>query len=304
MSYKKVLNLIFALFVLMLAVSCGERSSGVPAPVSMETPSASGQADSSPALSAAPSPIDTIGTTTDNAVSPSGGIANVKDITLKDLPDTVYDPTDRHPGCVYLLAELRENNIMLYGYDEPDTYKPHVILRIDDALHFYNWDYMTPRSIPPVLTYADFDSDGRKELAIVLYVGSGTGYAVEDLRIIEFGIGGSQVDYYLSPDVYMKYLEGKLSYSVDTDNNVLIRQGNGSINCGQIETGDCGRLMGLGFGDIVHFTAENEKMNGVFAIGLIYENRATSVFVGQAAIDISFSDGHFDMGNIKLTPID
>lgn len=307
MFHKKAIALILTMVVMSAVASCSGRTAYVSVAGSTEAPPVS-------APIAAPSVVgsnssqtvsgsaDSTPTATETN-SPTGIISRVEDIMLKDLPDKVFDPSDYYPGHVYLLAELKENDIFLYGYSEPGTFMPHVILRIHDSLHFYDWEYITPRSIPPVMTYSDFDGDGKAELAIVLYVGSGTGYAVEDLRMIEFGDGGSLTDYYLSPADYLAYLGSNIAYTIDNSDNLILTAQGSRLNAGKVQTEDRGKLMGLGgIGDNVHFYADDNKILGEFGIGLKYENWATMPPAGIAVIDISYNNGRFTMGDIVLKP--
>jgi hypothetical protein len=67
------------------------------------------------------------------------------------------------------IAEIPERNIALYGASDG------VLLGIGKHEQALRWAYMTPRGIPPALHLADFDADGAEELAVTLYIGSGTG---------------------------------------------------------------------------------------------------------------------------------
>lgn len=235
----------------------------------------------------------------------AGLIFNANDINLKDLPDTIDDFVFYYPGHVYLFSALSEDNIYLYGYFAPDNNVSCSILRMNNMLYYFDWLYITPRRILPKLHFADFDKDGQNELAIVLYVGSGSGLSVEMLRMIEFGADGTFTDSELPPDDYVQYLENNLSYSIDTDDNVIMKAKNSTLNCGKIETAADWKFTGLGSpGDNVSFLIEGDKIRCIILVGLNYENCATTLFAGQAVIDVSYKDRRFEFGDIVLKPFD
>ena len=232
-------------------------------------------------------------------------ISDVDDITLDDLPSEVYMDLDYTAGYVRLLCELPNDDLFLYGYDDPDDDLPFVILRHSDNLHVYNWQYRTPRLILPTMHYADFDEDGQKELAIILYIGSGTAYSVKMLRMVEFFSDNTAKDFYLPEDDYIGYLERNISYSIDNAQNVIIHTPNSTVNCGKYETGDCGLFLGIGpYGDIVSFDINNKVITGEFAVGLKYENWATNQYIGYAYVEIIYKNGCFEFGNVTFKKLD
>ncbi|MGE5678841.1 MAG: hypothetical protein ACM3ZR_12365, partial [Pseudomonadota bacterium] len=106
----------------------------------------------------------------------------------------VYDPADPsvykdrvvnyweefEASRIPLIAALPEKDIYLYAV------KPKgVILYVKGTGHYYDWEYLTPRFILPAIYTGDYDSDGEEEVVVVTYTGSGTGYSVQDLHVVE-----------------------------------------------------------------------------------------------------------------------
>ena len=89
------------------------------------------------------------------------------DIDLSTLPVEIVDPVNwsDDPEAIYLVAELPEDDIYLYGYGDLQR----VLLRQGEQRALLDWDYLTPRLILPEMCYVDYDNDGSKELAVVLY---------------------------------------------------------------------------------------------------------------------------------------
>lgn len=134
-----------ALLLLGLLTACSARPAG------------------SPALEASDSPSPTL------EVSPASTPAEAwwADLTVEDLPDDITDPADVEAGsgAVYLLAELPEADIALYGYGSDDL--TGVLLRRGEHLSHWEEPYLSEENpAAPTLWWDDFDGDGANELAV------------------------------------------------------------------------------------------------------------------------------------------
>lgn len=88
-------------------------------------------------------------------------------LTAEDLPGTVTDAADVVAGSgeVYLLSELPEEDISLYGYGS-DTLTG-VLLRQGSFLSHWEEPYLAAENpAAPQLWWDDFDGDGENELAV------------------------------------------------------------------------------------------------------------------------------------------
>lgn len=78
---------------------------------------------------------------------------------------------------VYLLAQLPEKDIALYGLCSPDK-DESLLLRDGETVSAFDAPWLTPRRILPTLHLGDFDGDGTEELLALTYTGSGSGVSV------------------------------------------------------------------------------------------------------------------------------
>lgn len=124
-------------------------------------------------------------------------------VALSDFPTQPVSPDAAQlwdGGAVYLLEQLAQEDIFLYGlgmerdaqqypylqFPEDSWPSPDgLILRLGERWETYPLYYMTPRSILPRLHKADFDGDGADELLILAYTGSGTGISSWTLDLVE-----------------------------------------------------------------------------------------------------------------------
>lgn len=106
-------------------------------------------------------------------------------LALEDLPTTLFDIPDAYQDPIWLIAELRSEDIAVYY--EMETNRGW--LRYGDALQELEAGgelLMTPRMLPPELHFEDLDGDGEKELAMIYNSNSGTGVSVWSLTVLEW----------------------------------------------------------------------------------------------------------------------
>lgn len=163
---------IFAIFLCLLC-ACGEPENksdfapSLPYTASPQIPSASlpSISEVTPAV-ASPAPVpDTTVLSDEEETDPEGRIL------YKAHGDTI---------CFFsLFAMIPAEGIYLYGLNPTG-----MILYQDNIGTYFNWHGMTPRNILPQMIYYDLDGDGKNELAVTLYHGSGTGVSLMDLHIL------------------------------------------------------------------------------------------------------------------------
>ena len=131
--------------------------------------------------SAAATTVTTAETTATTAVQDF----DIEGLTIADLPTILFDASavDWENDKIWLIAVLPEHNISMYGLNFSGGEKPDkgtVLVYWKDRFFKYTWSFLTPRAILPVLACADYDADNELEIAVDLYVGSGTGFSVEN----------------------------------------------------------------------------------------------------------------------------
>lgn len=217
------------------------------------------------------------------------------DIDLLSLPTEMVDPMEwsDDPEAIYLLAKLPEEDIYLYGLGD----KSHVLLRQGEQRALLDWEYITPRLILPEMHFADYDGDGGKELAVVLYVGSGTGVSIEELHIVNWR-GAEAVDHLYQPQDYENQLAEQTQWSYDADNKKA------TLHCGYLdvyllEGADThyDEVEGIAdFSSQVNFELTDDgKIKARFALGLLRPEQASPDYHGVINAEVSYRKGKFSM---------
>lgn len=211
-----------------------------------------------------------------------------------------------------LLASIPKENIYLYGI------KPSgVVLYYKDKGFYYDWWYLTPRFILPKMNLSDYDRDGEDELAVVLYVGSGTSYAVEELHIIEtsedevLSRDPNDENYFvLNPEYFKDYLFAdyveKIKNITDVNTylkedllfiDIIIKEKTYTITLENNENAIEDKII---LGDIVSFKLEDNKITIYLALGFMYEEYASPNYIGFIVADVNYENGKFSLNNYRF----
>jgi hypothetical protein len=211
--------------------------------------------------------------------------------TGQNAPSTAMPP-ESEP--LSLIADIPDRDIRLYG--APDG----VVLQIGEHEQAFEWGYMTPRGIMPVMHAADYDSDGEEELAINLHIGSGTGIAVDELHVVEFDETGRMEDHVFAKRDYTAQLDEQVRFRVvSRDSGVM----------GEIEIGtrtyhanltsftleDYGDFLDrLFYGNIVRFEVTPQKVTAEFGVSVGFDQLAIPQYIGTLQADVEYrEDGRF-----------
>lgn len=248
------------------------------------------------------------------------------DKVIKDYED--YDAA-RMP----LLSALPDKGIYLYGIKEFDG----VMLFAGEDRQYFDWQYLTPRFILPQMQTGDFDADGKDELAVILYIGSGTGVSIEDLHIVE--LSGEQNHAEIQPAVKdepvlndQPVLEGRpdapkpdkfIDHSFNTDDYVaqlretvsfktvaredeltgLITIGKkiADISLKDYQAKEYGKIDDiLALGSIVHFSMKNGKLTAEFGAGITSNTFVSPQYIGTLKADVKYKDEKFILKNLHF----
>jgi hypothetical protein len=245
--------------------------------------------------------------------------ASTDDGTLKKVVQSVEEfKASNFP----LIASIPKNDIYLYGI------KPKgVVLYINGVGYYYDWVYMTPRFIFPKMKIGDYDKDGKNELAVVLYVGSGTGCAVEELHMIEF-----EEDEFISTDPkdkdylvpnpkyfedamfdskqYISYLEDKVKLKSYYDSkgelwmDVSMNEKTYPVSLKDLQSEDQDITVKdeASYGDIVHFNMEDMGVIGQFGQGIIVNSYPIPQYIGEIYGDVNYDGKGFQLDNLRYEP--
>lgn len=246
-------------------------------------------------------------------VEPSEDEAEIKEEKVIETPED-YDASN-----ILLVSAIQDKNIYLYGI------KPEgAVLYVDGTGHYYDWIYLTPRFILPRMYTGDYDYDGKEELAIILYVGSGTGCAIEELHIVEIyedkvlSLEPTHEDYlkpnpkyfkdhaFFSED-YISKLNEIVKIEVPEKNdewvaNISVSNKMVTANLKECQSEDMDAAIESKpcFGDIVHFNVVEGKLTARFELGINIDTIPIPIFVGAVLADVIYKESDFTLSNVRF----
>ncbi|MFC5529847.1 hypothetical protein [Cohnella yongneupensis] len=154
----------------------------------------------------------------------------------------------------------------------------------------------------------DYDGDGKDELSIVLYVGSGTGYSVEQLHMLEIGKEEAPYrDNELKETDYLDQVDQAVQFKVIPDGD----KASGELTVGSevypvslpdYSLSEFGSINeNLVLGNIVRFSTENGTMIANFGVGYTCANFVSPVFFGNLYANVRYMDGKFSLSDFRFT---
>lgn len=242
----------------------------------------------------------------ENSTAASDGANDAANETQEEAPDDSQSSTTdegKEDGAESkLIASIPENNIYMYGLDNG------VELHIGDLVQQYDWIYNTPRGIEPRLAVKDYDADGHDELAIILYIGSGTGVSVEQLHMIEMEEDPKLQDHQFLENDYLDQVYPAISFKPIKEAEELTAE----VKVGDKKTevimknyydhDEFGAARdNLGIRDIVGYGFDDNKdIQASFGIGVLFEKIATPQYIGYLNANVSYQDGQFKLSNFEF----
>ncbi|GMK42595.1 hypothetical protein PCCS19_56550 [Paenibacillus sp. CCS19] len=201
-----------------------------------------------------------------------------------------------------LIASLPDHHIEMFGLDNG------VELHVGDHVQQYDWIYMTPRGIEPRMAVKDYDGDGHDELAIILYIGSGTGVSVEELHMIEIEEDPKLRDHMFQESDYLDQVYPAISFKPIKQEEELtaeVKVGSKTIEVTMKNYYDHEEFGAasdkLGIRDIVGFSFDDNKaIKASFGVGVLFEKIASPQYIGRLNADVSYRDGQFKLSNYEF----
>ncbi|MBU9744719.1 M56 family metallopeptidase [Lachnospiraceae bacterium ASD3451] len=127
-----------------------------------------------------------------------------------ELIQNRYDGSET--GEIVILAELPEDQITLYGYNDAEYSGRGVLLRNGEGISRFDITYGTsPRALLPEIYW----DSGKEQLQMKILGASGTGLNIWNLYLFERTRDGLLKETMFQPDDYMSQLEQKISYDYD-----------------------------------------------------------------------------------------
>lgn len=125
-------------------------------------------------------------------------------------------------GTIGLLAEAPEAGAAFYGLPYSENAHETALIRWGNSLAEFDWDFLTPRRFLPRMAVMDLDGDGKDELIVLTYVGSGTGVSIYDLHVLEKNPDGTLTDYAMPGSLWQERLPPLLRFVQTDGRNFLI----------------------------------------------------------------------------------
>ncbi|QTH46340.1 hypothetical protein J4772_19095 [Cohnella sp. LGH] len=182
-------------------------------------------------------------------------------------------PGDEETFQTYILASIPERSIYLFAEENGVT------LQVGDLTRQYDWIYMTPRGIEPRLKIGDFDADGQDELAVNLYIGSGTGISVEELHIVELD---DLRDYPLSVDDVRSQIDqaiDRLKARHDIPGRYADKE--------------------LSFGNWIGYEIAGAGLQIVIGLG-VPEQGAMPEYIGELTAEVGYKEGKYELTDFRF----
>ena len=204
---------------------------------------------------------------------------NPDSLTLGDFPTQLSNGTDVSDSVaalqggdkagLYLVFQLPEQDTWLYGFYTPDGVQG-LILRVGTQWQALDIPFLAPQALLPAMSYGDYDGDGDAELAIVYFVGGGSGTNVWGLSVVDFSSGGWELFQFADTD-YTAIVDLSLSCLYDSETNrITLFAGDASLELDPASLGYSGPAGELeaGLGNWVHFTTAGDDISAAFGITL------------------------------------
>lgn len=145
-------------------------------------------------------------------------IARMMKVDQAELKALRFAEDAPYPDGIFCIGEIPEQKIRLYGYNDDEVGGQGVILEAGDNLYYYDWYYMSPRSILPDLYW----DEARRELQISLHIYTGTGAAAQELHILHFDDAGTVQESYLELQDYAAFLEERIGWQYEAGSRELV----------------------------------------------------------------------------------
>ena len=119
---------------------------------------------------------------------------------------------------VVLIAELPEEGIRLYGYNDVECSYQGVAVEIDEDVFYFDWDYTTDRHLLPECCW----NGEKRQLQVALNSYAGHNAAAQALHVLEYDDYGVLYDSdWLEPEDMQEMLQNRIGFSIDEETGRL-----------------------------------------------------------------------------------
>jgi len=88
-------------------------------------------------------------------------------------------------GQKIVVSDLPEADARLYPFSETDGSYKGFILEIKGERKYFDWESVVNPTYAPEMLHGDINNDGKNELIVILTTGTGTGFHVEKIHVID-----------------------------------------------------------------------------------------------------------------------
>lgn len=201
-----------------------------------------------------------------------------------------------------LIANNAEKDIKVYGYKSEEYTCRGIVIRYGGINSYFDYSWDDIRG-PRGLYVADFDKDGKDEIAICLSGGYGTGYSVERLIIFEESDESRQlVSYELTSEKQQSEIERILDFDIDLANWEFIVNRNGQservIDLKKHASRNSNNEFGIDYLNHLHYEVQNDKIVMYINVGIEFDTfKGFTVGFqnneGQFGFDVIYENGEF-----------
>lgn len=212
-------------------------------------------------------------------------------------PRSYHDDSDWYTN-VFCLAELPEDGITMYGYNDEDYHCRGVAIAIDDNIYYFDWAYFSPRQILPQMYWNDED----QQLQITFCTFTGTGVQAEDLYVLQMSEENKPENNIFASGEYDALLCERISFSYEKDTHMITfydNQDNSELARADLSWLEDTEVERIVFGDIGRFQLGDE-IYLIFTPGYMVEEWASPQYDEipemKAQVQLEKSDGRIDFG--------
>ncbi len=217
------------------------------------------------------------------------------EIKFEKKEDIIADFNDYENTEYPLLAKNEEEDIYIYEDKGSGT-----ILVKGELVQYLDVGHdgiITPLGILPELHSGDFDDDNKNEVAIVLFVGSGTGISFEELYILDDDEGYEEIykAYSLNNLEYTDLFHESIDYDIYNNDNVKMTIGDVEYNLNGITN-----LSELVLGNITYFKIDGNEINIYTKLGASITDMVSPQYddLGWLEADVKFSEEGYVLNDV------
>lgn len=204
-----------------------------------------------------------------------------------------------------MLYQVPDEDIALYGLCGGDG----MVLRDGEKLYpiMLSWN-VTPRIVLPAIYKSDYDGDGKQEYALYRYIGSGTGYSISELCMLELVDNALQIHEFTFEDmmyrlqnIQYEYFEEEGIVHIDTGSDTYEIEIADFLQTNEVS------FSSLTWGDIIDIMEQGGQWWLQADAGIVVEEWVTPQYECGVCFRTPITymgNGYFQTGSIEVDAIE